>query len=129
MRTILHAAEMILVVFLGLIVASCKSDSSNTYGSPTAPSTSPANTASNTVEMSGMSFIPAQITVKVGTTVTWTNNDSFAHTATSDSSGGWDTGNIAGGKSAAHTFNTAGTFPYRCTYHAAMGMVGTVIVQ
>jgi len=78
--------------------------------------------------MQGMAFSPATITVSVGTTVTWKNQDSYAHTSTSDS-GVWDTGNIAGGTSATTTFNTAGTYPYHCTYHVSMGMKGTVIVQ
>jgi plastocyanin len=75
-----------------------------------------------------MVFSPATITVPAGTTVTWKNNDAYAHTSTSDT-GVWDTGNVAAGASTTTTFSTAGTFPYHCTYHAAMGMKGTVIVQ
>jgi plastocyanin len=78
--------------------------------------------------MSGMTFSPSTITVAVGTTLTWKNSDGFAHTATSDT-GVWDTGNLVAGGSATTTFSTAGTFPYHCTYHSAMGMKGTVIVQ
>jgi len=74
-----------------------------------------------------MSFNPATITVAKGTTVTWTNNDGIAHTSTSDN-GVWNTGNMPPGSSKSFTFTTAGTFPYTCTYHAAM-MKGTVIVQ
>jgi plastocyanin len=75
-----------------------------------------------------MTFSPATITVRVGTTVTWNNNDGVAHTSTSDT-GVWDTGRLAPGATATTTFNTAGTFTYNCTYHAAMGMKGTVVVQ
>jgi plastocyanin len=78
--------------------------------------------------MSGMAFSPATITVSAGTTVTWKNNDGYAHTATGDA-GTWNTGNIGGGASGSHTFTTAGTYPYHCTYHSAMGMKGTVIVK
>jgi plastocyanin len=76
--------------------------------------------------ISSSAFGPASITVSVGTTVTWRNNDGVAHTATSDA-GTWDTGNIPGGGSASRTFSTAGSFPYHCTFHS--GMRGTVVVQ
>ncbi|MFZ1684338.1 MAG: hypothetical protein WAU88_09445 [Candidatus Zixiibacteriota bacterium] len=38
----------------------------------------------HTVSMSGSAFVPATLTVDVGDTVKWTNNDPVAHTATSD---------------------------------------------
>ncbi len=129
MRSSLFTVGTITLACLLMVCAGCKNDSSNPYGPPATSSTAPAsNPASNVVVMSGMTFNPAQITVKVGTTVTWTNNDGYAHTSTSDS-GLWDTGAIAGGHSASHQFTTAGTYPYNCIYHAAMGMRGTVVVQ
>jgi plastocyanin len=39
----------------------------------------------------------------------------------------WDSGNINPGASFSRTFQTAGSFPYYCTFHA--NMVGTVTVQ
>ena len=129
MRSPLITVGTITLAFLVLVCAGCKNDSSNPYGPPATSSTAPAgNSANNVVVMSGMTFNPAQITVKVGTTVTWTNNDGYAHTSTSDS-GLWDTDVIAAGHSASHQFTTAGIYPYHCTYHVAMGMKGTVVVQ
>ena len=78
--------------------------------------------------MAGMAFSPVTITVAVGTTVSWKNTDGIAHTSTSDS-GVWDTGNMPAGSTQTTTFNTVGTFAYHCTYHAGMGMRGTVIVK
>jgi plastocyanin len=78
--------------------------------------------------MLGMAFNPVTITVTVGSTVTWKNEDGVAHTSTSDT-GVWDTGKMAAGATATTTFKTAGTYPYNCVYHASMGMKGTVIVQ
>ena len=72
------------------------------------------------------SYIPDTVSVKVGTTVKWTNNDNVAHTATS-ANNLWDTGNIEPGATGSYTFQSAGTFPYYCIYHA--GMVGTITVQ
>ena len=127
MRTVQLTSTLLAVFLFGLAGSGCSSDSSNSYSmSPTAP-TSPT-VLPNTVQMSGSAFSPASITVTVGTTITWKNNDGYAHTATSDT-GVWDTGNIAAGASATTTFNTPGTFPYHCTYHVAMGMKGTVIVK
>ena len=91
-------------------------------------STSSSNPPANTVQMSGSSFINASLTVTKGTSVTFTNNDSRTHTATSDV-GTWDTGDITAGSSKTITFSTAGTFPYHCIYHVSMGMKGTIIVQ
>jgi plastocyanin len=41
----------------------------------------------------------------------------------------WDTGNMNPGTSKTTTFNTAGPFGFHCTYHAAMGMTGTITVH
>jgi plastocyanin len=88
-----------------------------------APRTASADTAATIVNFS---FQPNPITVTVGTTVTWTNQDSAAHTATSDT-GDFDTGLLQTGKSGSVTFKQAGTFPYHCQVHP--NMKGTVIVQ
>ena len=78
------------------------------------------------VTIAGFAFSPATVTVSVGDTVTWTNNDGVAHTATANG-GSFDTGNIGGGSSDSVTFDTAGTFAYHCKIHAAM--TGKVVVQ
>lgn len=83
-------------------------------------------TATNSVDIKGMAFNPATITVKVGSTVTWTNSDSIGHTVTSDD-GSFDTGVFRQGESKTITFAKAGTFTYHCSVHP--NMTGTVIVQ
>ena len=82
--------------------------------------------ADHAVSISGFSYSPASVTVAVGDTVTWTNADAEAHTATADDAS-WDTGSIANGASGTVTFSTAGSFPYHCTIHPQM--TGTVTVQ
>jgi plastocyanin len=76
--------------------------------------------------MGAAGFAPNPITVAVGTTVTWTNNDSTGHTVTSNT-GAFDSGALGAGKTFSFTFQTAGTYQYHCTFHA--GMVGSVVVQ
>jgi plastocyanin len=92
-------------------------------------SVSAANSPAQVVNCSTATacYSPNPIHVTVGSTVTWMNGTSIAHTATSDT-GAWNTGAIApGGTSSAVAFNTAGTFAYHCTFHADMH--GSVIVS
>jgi plastocyanin len=80
-----------------------------------------------TVAVADFSFTPASITVNVGDTVTWTNSGpDEPHTATAND-GSFDTGDIAVGSSASHTFDQAGTFAYVCSIHPDQ-MSGTVTV-
>lgn len=70
-------------------------------------------------------FDPANISVKVGTTVIWTNNDSVAHTVTSGDpstgpSGTFDSGLIKPGQTFKYSFTSAGTTSYYCTVHPWM---------
>ena len=86
--------------------------------------TGSALAADQDVAISGFSYSPATVTVTVGDTVTWTNSDAQAHTATGD---GWNTGDLGNGDSGSITFQTAGTFDYMCGIHPAMR--GTVVVR
>lgn len=79
--------------------------------------------AQNAVEIIDLAFKPDTLTVPVGTAVTWTNDETFDHTVTSDN-GAFDSGNIAGGGKFSHTFNQPGNYPYHCSIHTFMhGMI------
>lgn len=82
--------------------------------------------APGTVTIANMAFGPSSLSVKVGTTVTWKNNDGYAHTVTSDDGTSFNSGNLAGGASFSYKTITAGTFNYHCSIHS--GMTGTLIV-
>jgi plastocyanin len=83
--------------------------------------------AANTVSIENFAFMPPDTTVKKGTTVTWTNNDSTAHTVTEmDGQPGPNSGNLNPGAKYTFTFNQTGTFKYRCDIHTYM--LGTVTV-
>jgi len=71
----------------------------------------PAQAQSASAVIQNFAFGPASMTVPVGTTVTWTNMDSVAHTSTSDT-GVWYSGTLSPGMSFHYTFNTPRTFPY-----------------
>ncbi|HEU5203724.1 MAG TPA: cupredoxin family copper-binding protein [Candidatus Limnocylindrales bacterium] len=78
------------------------------------------------VGIENFAFAPADVSAAVGETITWTNSDSAAHTATLDD-GACDTGNIAQNASAGLVFDAAGTYPYHCTIHP--NMKGTITIQ
>ncbi len=82
-----------------------------------------------TVMMEDNYFEEANITVPMGTTVTWAQSGNNPHTTTSYD-GLWDSGIIPGGSggSFSFTFNEPGTYTYFCRPHEAQGMVGTVTV-
>jgi LPXTG-motif cell wall-anchored protein len=91
----------------------------------------PRAAETKTVNMANFKFDPPTITVNVGDTITWKNNDQALHTATADD-GTFDTGDVAAGKEASVTLNKAGTFAYYCKYHGGpggKGMSGTITVQ
>ena len=80
-------------------------------------------------------YVPKEITVSPGTTVTWTNDDTTIHTvvegspesASSGSTPGFDSSIIAPGATWDNTFDTAGEFNYYCNLHPFM--TGKVIVS
>jgi plastocyanin len=70
-------------------------------------------------------YEPATLTVKVGTTVTWTNSGAVAHTATADDGKTFDSAVMRPKATFSTTLKSAGTFAYHCTYHR--WMKGTII--
>jgi plastocyanin len=80
----------------------------------------------NAVTIQNFAFSPVTLTVPVGTTVTWANQDGSTHTATADDKS-FDTANIAPGASGSATLGKAGTFAYHCTIHQYM--TGTIVVR
>jgi plastocyanin len=74
----------------------------------------------------GPGFAPNTLTVPVGTTVQFGNNDITAHTSTADG-GQWNSNNITPGQTYSFKFNTAGTYKYHCNIHSFM--TGTIVVQ
>ncbi|HEY6852696.1 MAG TPA: plastocyanin/azurin family copper-binding protein [Gemmatimonadales bacterium] len=92
------------------------------------------------VSITEYQFSPDTLTVKAGSTVTWTNNGTVDHSVTSDTNsaapfasptlspamgGGYGGGTGPGGYGL--TFHTAGTYPYHCSFHPTL-MHGTIVV-
>jgi len=112
------AAAVVLVVALAL-------GSSRVTSSPSQASAAVVTSKTAKVKVYMYSFMPAKLTVRVGTRVTFTNNDQTAHTATA-LNGAFGTGTINPGQSKTIVLKRAGTFPYHCLFHAFM--TGTIKV-
>ena len=78
------------------------------------------------VTMDHNTFIPNEITVAPGTTVTWTNNETMPHTVV-DQNKGFRSKTIVKDGTFSFTFTTAGDYNYLCSIHP--NMKGTIIVK
>lgn len=110
-----------------LVLVACGDDAGTTTPTTSATtSTTEAPGGGADVTVQGFTFIPEDLTVPLGTTVTWTNQDGFDHTTTADD-GTWDGPLPGGGGTFEFTFDTAGTFSYFCDIHPSM--TGTITVE
>ena len=83
--------------------------------------------AANSVTIQNYAFKAANITVKKGTKVTWTNQDSVQHDVVMDNGGtGPNSELLSKGETYSYTFDTVGTFAYHCSPHPYMKASVTV---
>jgi plastocyanin len=74
------------------------------------------------VHIDNFVFKPAELTVKVGTTVTWTNRDDIPHTVVS--AGKFRSKTLDTDDKFSFTFTNAGDYKYFCSLHPHMtGMI------
>jgi len=101
-------------------------------------SAAPASAASTAVTIHTFAFNPSPLKVKVGTTVTWKNDDQILHTVTAGQRTYFEDGPSKGqtkdiqrsgefdhqldgvGSTFSYTFTKPGTFRYLCTIHPGM---------
>lgn len=96
------------------------------------------------VEMTNaLTFEPAEITIRAGESVRWTNPSDVPHTVTADASKAadpahvvlpdgaepFDSGMIDPGGAFTHTFEVPGRYRYFCIPHEAAGMIGEIVVE
>ena len=79
------------------------------------------------MNMQHFAYQMANIQVRAGTTVTWTNQDNVPHSVTFKN-GIKDSGLLSQGQSFSYTFNTPGTYQYYCTVHPYMVATVTVVL-
>ena len=94
-----------------------------------APNATATTTQEATVSMKANAFIPAEISVAAGTTITWLNEDYDSgefHNVIAES-GAFAADNLAPGGAVSLMLSSPGRYMYYCDLHE--GMYGTVIVQ
>lgn len=109
-----------------IVVSSCAPASSNTTGNSNSNPPVSGGSNPNQVIVSDFAFSPVTLTVKVGTEVTWVNQDSVSHSVVSSSGTELNSQLFAKDASWSHIFKTPGTYEYHCGVHPTM--VGTIIV-
>jgi plastocyanin len=92
---------------------------------PTAAANSQPPIAPDAVSIANFAFVPAMVTVRVGTTVTWTNRDQEAHDVTA-TGGVFSSPALNMGDSFRFRFTKPGRYGYLCTIHPFM--TATVVV-
>lgn len=130
---------MLAVAGLALLGGCGDDDDEAVSGDTTAPTTTEDTAAGDStttttgapaepgaVLVAGYAFDPTPATVQAGETITWTNEDDFAHTSTSDDDV-WDSDEIGNGESFEFTFDEPGTYAYHCAIHNFMQ--GEVVVE
>lgn len=83
--------------------------------------------ATNTVTIKEFMYMPPVIKVKAGSKVTWVNDDTAQHTASSPMGADVETDTILKGDRKTITLSKPGTFDYICDFHPYMK--GRVIVE
>jgi plastocyanin len=111
-------------------------NATNATGASGGNTTTSVSIVSGSSSLTDTAFQPNPVQVSVGSTVTWTNDDSQPHTVVSGQNaqpdGKFDSSPnfnplIAPGQTFSHTFTEAGQYPYYCALHP--NMVGTVSVS
>ena len=131
---------VLLIACLALTIAACGDDDDDDDGGGTAGTTTTEQTdtgatapsgdaGAETVDMKDIQFVPKDITVKAGTTITWTNSDEVPHTVTKEGGpgGDFDSGNVEPGDTFELTVDVPGKVDYVCTIHP--GQAGTFTVE
>ncbi len=103
-----------------------------TSGPKTETVSMPSGTSVPGCEETDTCFIPSSVTINVGDTVSWSNDDTAAHTVTSGSpaagpDGNFDSSLLMVGKTFDVTFDNSGSYDYFCMVHP--WMVGEVQVN
>ena len=116
---------MLAALVIAIALAGC---TSNTASTPQGTGTAPSNSGPGAVMIKSFSFSPSELTVKQGTAVTWTNQDSVIHTVVSDDGApdAFTSDSLPQGAAFTFTFTKPGTYPYHCSVHPSMK--GTIIV-
>jgi amicyanin len=139
-KGLLIGIVVIIVIVAGalLVAGSKKTDNSSGYNSSSSSTSSKSSSnkssdsaalsnavATNVATIQNYAFSPAVIKVKVGDTVTWTNQDSVSHNVVASTpSADAPNGPLIGkGETYQFTFTKAGTYTLHCAPHPYMHQI------
>jgi len=108
-----------------LVAGACGGGGKDVYGERGAVEVSGTSV---TVELKEIQFQPKGIRVRVGTTVTWVNNDPIIHNVRQIESVFLSPDVVPPGETFTYTFDAPGSYRYQCTIHHPT-MNGVVIVE
>jgi len=115
------------ILLVAVILASCSGGgTSGTTTTTAGTGTTAGGGTSVQIIMNNRSYDPKTVTIGLGGTVTWVNQEALRHDVVADN-GEFNSGLFGEGETFSFTFSAAGTYPYHCSIHP--GMTGTVIVQ
>ena len=119
---------IVAVVVLAMNRSSDESTNSSSNGNASSETGSSESASGEKVSIKDYKYGPESLTVKKGTTVTWTNEDSVGHTVTvtDASKGGPESELFKKGETFSYTFDEVGEFPYFCEPHPYMKASVTV---
>lgn len=132
-----------LTLAAGPALAACGGAAATGSGAAVARPAAAVTTVGQVVEMTDQNtYMPANLTIKKGTVVTWKNTGSMPHNVVSDAAIAIDKAHarvpngvkpfvspmLMGGGVWSYTFDTPGEFVYFCQPHEALGMVGHITV-
>src|SRR5436189_95643 len=85
------------------------------------PATGPEPpTSGDAVSIENFAFVPPNLSVASGTTVTWTNTDDVQHTVSADDGHTFDSSAFGQGQTFQFTAGAPGTYTYTCRIHPFM---------
>jgi len=94
------------------------------------PATGPEPPASgDAVSIQNFAFVPPNLSVVTGTTVTWTNQDAEQHTVSSDDGHSFNSSAFGRNQTFQFTAGAPGTYTYTCRIHPFMHGTMTVTAQ
>ena len=128
----MHIQSSIMLVALAAVVAATAYAAPAAYAQATAEVSNAPGSSVSGCEVNDECFIPSNAMVDVGGTVTWSNDDTAAHTVTSGSADGggpdgtFDSSLLMPATTFSYTFEEAGEYPYFCVVHPWMAGMVTV---
>jgi amicyanin len=86
-----------------------------------------AQNAATAISIDNFTFTPATVTIKAGTTVTWSNKDDIPHGIAATGNAFAKSKTLDTDDSYSFTFTTPGTYQYFCYIHPHM--TGKIVVE